>query len=880
MTIDRRVRVTAAILILSVLVMVFILFWSSRQVDEGIQRTESASRIIGSVYMMSSLMNDYVDHSSGRALTQWEQHREMVGRILNEVDFNRVAPELVSKLRMRLEAVDSLTPQVVRMVSSKAGDPQDERSRGLLTDMMGFRLEQLVNTANDLNRAAQVATLNQTHFVQRIIVLGGIGLTLIILINIYLIRKSVIHPLQELSAGAERIGEGKFDYVAETKQADEIGMLAQAFNIMAERRRAAEQALRESEERLRLAQSSANVGVWEWHLGSGKVIWTEEQEKLYGYAEGTFPGTYEGFSERVHPDDLAEVERLYKEAVKASKPFDFDFRIRLPSGETRWLSCKGAAHYDETGNPHRIFGVNADITERKQAQDQLTRAYAELEQRVLDRTVELRQANEKLMIEVDYRKRAEESVTIERQRLFEILETMPVMVCLLTPDYHIAFANRSFRERFGEDDGRHCFDYCFGRKEPCEFCETYHVLENGEPHYWEVAGPDGSIIAAYDFPFRDTDGSPLILEMATDITEQRRAQEIVATERRRLYDVLETLPVYVCLLDSDYRMPFANRYFRETFGESHGRRCHDVFFNRTEPCEICDTYTVMKTGAPHHWYWTGPNERDYDIYDFPFIDADGSRLILEMGIDITERKHAEEALKETLADLTRSNEDLQQFAYVASHDLQEPLRNVATCLQMLEKKYRNSLDTDTDKLIRFSVEGATRMRALIQDLLAYSRVATKGKAPERIDCEQVLERALKNLRSSIAEAESVITHDPLPTIRVDDTQLLQVFQNLIQNAIKFRRHEPPKVHVCAVKNKNEWIFSVTDNGIGIKTDQFERIFVIFQRLHKRDHYDGTGLGLAIVKKVVERHGGRVWVESELGVGSTFYFTIPEKAMQI
>ncbi|MBI4962383.1 MAG: GHKL domain-containing protein [Desulfomonile tiedjei] len=368
--------------------------------------------------------------------------------------------------------------------------------------------------------------------------------------------------------------------------------------------------------------------------------------------------------------------------------------------------------------------------------------------------------------------------------------------------------------------------------------------------------------------------------LALEVQERKSAEQAVTSERQRLYNVLETLPVYVCLLDSDYRMPFANRYFRETFGESHGRRCHDFLFDRTEPCEICETYTVMKTRAPHHWYWTGPNGRDYDIYDFPFIDTDGSFLILEMGMDITERKQAEDALKQTLADLTRTNADLEQFAYVASHDLQEPLRNVASCLQLLEKKCGDKLDADAIQYISYAVEGAVRMKALIQDLLSYSRVGTRGKPLGPTDCELILAHAVRNLNPAISEARAVITHDPLPTITADDTQLLQVFQNLIANAVKFRTDQPPQVHVSAVKAKNEWIFSVKDNGIGIDSRHFDRIYVIFQRLNKRNQYDGTGIGLAIVKKVVERHRGQVWVESQLGTGTTFYFTIPENGIQI
>jgi signal transduction histidine kinase len=358
--------------------------------------------------------------------------------------------------------------------------------------------------------------------------------------------------------------------------------------------------------------------------------------------------------------------------------------------------------------------------------------------------------------------------------------------------------------------------------------------------------------------------------------ELEKATEAVLGERQRLYDVLETLPVYVCLLDADYRVPFANRYFRETFGKSQGRRCHEFLFDRAEPCEICETYTVMKTGAPHHWYWTGPNGRHYDIYDFPFTDSDGSLLIIEMGIDITERRKAEEGLKLTLADLTRSNADLEQFAYVASHDLQEPLRNVASCMQLLEKKHKDKLGPDADKLMHYAVDSVVRMKSLILDLLAYSRISTRGKPAHVTDCEAVLEQTLSNLRSAAQESGAVISHDPLPTVSADSTQLIQVFQNLIGNALKFRSPRPPLVHISAVRTGDEWVFSVKDNGIGIESRHLDRIFVIFQRLHKRSVYDGTGMGLATVKKILERHRGRIWVESEPGKGTTFYFTIPVK----
>jgi two-component system sensor kinase FixL len=242
--------------------------------------------------------------------------------------------------------------------------------------------------------------------------------------------------------------------------------------------------------------------------------------------------------------------------------------------------------------------------------------------------------------------------------------------------------------------------------------------------------------------------------------------------------------------------------------------------------------------------------------------------------DITQRKRAEEELQETAADLVRSNIDLQQFAYVASHDLQEPLRAVAGCVQILQRRYQGQLDARAEELIRHAVDGASRMQTLINDLLAYSRVGTHGKGFEPTDCNALLSTALANLSASITESGAVVTQDELPNVLADGGQMMQLFQNLLSNAIKFRGAERPELHVGVRRGSGEWVFTVRDNGIGIERDYFDRIFVIFQRLHTRNEYPGTGIGLAICKKIVERHGGRMWVESEPGKGSTFCFTIP------
>jgi light-regulated signal transduction histidine kinase (bacteriophytochrome) len=223
--------------------------------------------------------------------------------------------------------------------------------------------------------------------------------------------------------------------------------------------------------------------------------------------------------------------------------------------------------------------------------------------------------------------------------------------------------------------------------------------------------------------------------------------------------------------------------------------------------------------------------------------------------------------------LERSNKELEQFAYVASHDLQEPLRMVSSYTQLLGERYKGKLDEKADKFIGHAVDGAIRMQRLINDLLAYSRISTRGQAPEPMDSHAVLGAALVNLAAAIEESHALVTNDDLPTVRADGSQLALVFQNLIANAIKFHGPEAPRVHVSAAPKDGEWVFSVRDNGIGIDPQYADRLFIIFRRLHTQQEYPGTGIGLAICKRIVERHGGRIWFESELGKGSTFFFTL-------
>lgn len=247
----------------------------------------------------------------------------------------------------------------------------------------------------------------------------------------------------------------------------------------------------------------------------------------------------------------------------------------------------------------------------------------------------------------------------------------------------------------------------------------------------------------------------------------------------------------------------------------------------------------------------------------------------ELAFQVEEKSKRAEELALINAELARSNAELEQFAYVATHDLQEPLRSVASCVQLLQSHCEGQLDERSQEFITHAVDGTKRMQTLISDLLEYSRISTHATAFELTDCEAVLHEALANLMVAIRESGAVVTHDALPIVNGDATQLTQLFQNLIGNALKFRAERPARIHLGAVLKDGEWWFTVADNGIGMEPKYFERIFQVFQRLHTRKAYQGTGIGLAICKKVVERHGGRIWVESQFGQGATFCFTIPQ-----
>ena len=318
----------------------------------------------------------------------------------------------------------------------------------------------------------------------------------------------------------------------------------------------------------------------------------------------------------------------------------------------------------------------------------------------------------------------------------------------------------------------------------------------------------------------------------------------------------------------------------ECIGQDMHEKIHGRCANGAAcPREECPMLQALETGtgirADGHVVWRNDGTPlPVDLLAQPIAVNGRLKGLVVCSFDITKQRRAEEESRLTLADLERSNKELEQFAYVASHDLQEPLRMVSSYTQLLARRYQGQLDAAANEFIAYAVDGANRMQKLINDLLAYSRVGTRAKALAATDCTAVLDQALANLKAAIETSGAVVTHDPLPTVMHDNLLLVQLFQNLIGNAMKFHVEMPPRIHVSAGQKGDEWVFAVRDNGIGIDPQYAERIFTIFQRLHTREEYAGTGIGLAICKKIVERRGGRIWVESQPGRGSTFYFTIP------
>ncbi len=505
--------------------------------------------------------------------------------------------------------------------------------------------------------------------------------------------------------------------------------------------------------------------------------------------------------------------------------------------------------------------------------------------------------------DVSERKRAEEALRESERFARGTIDGLSSSLAILDADGTILSVNRAWAEfaRTNDGDLSSCgegvnylavCDRAEGAdsEEAARFAAGIRRVLKGEHDRFALEypcpGPRGQrwfVGRVTRFP---SDGRARVVVAHENITDRKQAEEALREEKDKLAKITSSARDAIIMMDDEGKVAFWNEAAETIFGysaeEALGRELHPLLVPERFREAYRRGFAHFRTSGegPAVGRTTELVGRRKGGEEFP-IELSMSAVRLRgawhaVGVvrDITDRKQAEEAVAAKAEELQRSNHELEQFAYVASHDLQEPLRMVRSYCQLLARRYEGQLDDDADEFIHYAVDGAGRMQRIIEDLLQYSRVNTRGKPPKPTDSEKVLEGVLSDLEAAVEESDAEVTHDPLPAVMADEVQLGRLLRNLVGNAIKYRGEGPPRVHVSAERRNGDCLFAVRDNGIGIDPQYHDRIFVIFQRLGGRDDEAGTGIGLAVCKRIVERHGGRIWVESAEGQGSTFYFTMP------
>ena len=593
---------------------------------------------------------------------------------------------------------------------------------------------------------------------------------------------------------------------------------------------------------------------WEYWLGpDGSLLYISPScVRITGYSPEEFIANQTLIDTIVHPEDQEVVSKHQHEIREEPYTDSMDYRIITRSGDEKWISHSCQAVYGSSGEWLGRRGSNRDVSESKRAEREI----------------------------------------IQQGKFFRtIIDTLPNLVCVRDVNGCYIMVNRATADFFGATSeemlGRQISDFILNPQDAEQFqVGDKQVIAGQKVITSEVCytSPDGRKcwFATTKVPLVQPDNTTYIFEVATDITEIKQATDELARSEERFSKAFHAspLPTIVSRI-SDAIILDINQRCLDLTGYSHQEMIGHT---------LVELGILIPQDQEHLWRMlkkrgsvsdaeitiqTQYGEKRDGLAWLELIEIGGEICLLSKFYDITGRKRTEEMLAHTVAELGRSNKELEHFAYVASHDLQEPLRKITSFIDLLERQYKNQLGENADEYIERVVDGADRMQRLITDLLEYSRVGQGEISLTQIDLEAVLSRVLSNLGTEIEENGAVITHDPLPTVQANESLVDRLLQNLIGNAIKFRREEAPHVHISTEQKGGEWRFSIRDNGIGIDPENIGKIFMLFQRVHSREEYPGTGIGLAICKKIVQRHGGRIWVESQPGQGSTFFLTLPK-----
>ncbi len=628
--------------------------------------------------------------------------------------------------------------------------------------------------------------------------------------------------------------------------------LVESFIDISDRKRA-EQELRESEERLSIIFERGPDACYLIDRKGRFVEGNRAAEEMIGYEREELIGKSFFKLNLLAPSQMRKAAGLLAQSM-LGKPIG-PTELTLNRKDSSQVDVELRSHPVTIKGERMVLGIARDITDRKRNQQAIRESeekyrtvfeFSPVAIAVLDRKGKLLDVNERMPEWLGYRRE-------------EVLGKALVGLPFLTRRSKVILVKNFVARMLGKDIPPYDVEF---------------VTRDGQTRIGRIQAT----------PLRDEKGKITgDLAMISDVTEVKRAEEEVRAARVDLENVFRSIDDMTIVVDREYTILRTNdtaRRWLEVGSDEvlTGRKCYEVFHGRAAVCPDCPVVQAFASGEPVRVEkFSERVQRFLSVSASPVVGEGGKVVkVLEVARDITEQKRTEEALEEKRQELERSNQELEQFAYVASHDLQEPLRMIGSYTQLLARRYQGKLDKDADEFIGFAVDGVTRMQRLINDLLTYSRVGTRGREPEPTDSNVVLERALLNLQVAIEDNKAKVTHDPLPVVMADDRQLEQLLQNLVGNALKYHGKEPPCVHVGVAQSNGTWEFFVRDNGIGIDPKYADRVFVIFQRLHNRTEYSGTGIGLAVCKKIVERHGGRIWMESEPGKGSTFRFTLPVK----